>query len=391
MPHPAYGMKKSSRPSILLPWAIQAGNFKRCRRLITKGKGINAQYGANQETPLHLVCNALMSKPPDWQAYRELLNLLVEHRADPNIPNSLGNTPLHRVCIVHGSRLAANEHYPKAVRTVCNALLWLGADLTLLNHTGQSPLHIAATQSNSLAVKLLLMFNANPNVRNVHREATLHLVDGLNSLAITNMLLEHGARVNLRDCDGNTPLHRVEGRQECTMLLRHGANPFMVNQQRETPLHVAASCGAQGICQELLLHVPHLPHKELVTLLMIHKFRKSSLSIISKNILRYHIFPYIWNQIYTTPITDHLKLRLAHVRSLLTIKDGDGLTPLERAERCYQINGAHTFNWRSLLDPDHVNDYKKEIEKRIKIWNIENKKPGLNKTSYFSNLGCTIA
>lgn len=70
--------------------------------------------------------------------------------------------------------------------------------------------------------------------------APLHWACIMSHYKITRLLLIHGARVDARDYKGNTPLHLVadEGNEHIVdLLVAHGADVNATNNRGETPLH----------------------------------------------------------------------------------------------------------------------------------------------------------
>jgi len=82
----------------------------------------------------------------------EVVKLLLEHGADPNVKNRDGKTPLHN---------AASEGHLEVVKL----LLERGADPNVKDDDGNTPLHNAAWRGHLEVVKLLLEHGADPNVQ----------------------------------------------------------------------------------------------------------------------------------------------------------------------------------------------------------------------------------
>jgi len=72
--------------------------------------------------------------------------------------------------------------------------------------------------------------------------------------AVISLLMQHGADVNLPDDDGDTPLHQAASMgwpKVIVLLLGYGANPTLLNKRGETPLVCAKGYGkAEKVLRE---------------------------------------------------------------------------------------------------------------------------------------------
>ena len=110
----------------------------------------------------------------------------------------------------------------------CQALLTESmVDPNAPNAAGESALHVAIRRCLPSLVELLLRFDANPGQPSDAR------------------------------CGAQTPLHlaaELDQNAALAMLLQFGADPNVVNAQRETPLHVAARLGHASSARMLIAH-----------------------------------------------------------------------------------------------------------------------------------------
>ena len=123
--------------------AAEEGNVEEVRSL--SGSifvNVNYAWGANHFTPL---CSAVYSDCKD------VIQLLLERGADPDLPDYFGYTPLHRA-MYHGNK------------DVVQLLLDGGANLNITNKCGETPLHIAAFVDQRELVQLLLNAGAELNI-----------------------------------------------------------------------------------------------------------------------------------------------------------------------------------------------------------------------------------
>jgi ankyrin repeat protein len=147
---------------------------------------------------------------------------------------------------------------------LAQALLARGADVSVRDAVGRSPLH-HASRSGAL-VQALLAHGADPLFADRDGQLPIHAHAaecGFTSLQLWDVAPQ---TLRLRDHAGNTPLHLVattgKGAQWerwkglCSLLARRflalGADPRAVNAAGDTPLHVAARAGRANLAKVLL-------------------------------------------------------------------------------------------------------------------------------------------
>jgi ankyrin repeat protein len=180
----------------------------------------------------------------------DLLNAQLGKTANWNLPtaNSDKQTPLH---------LAARDGYSQAI----DKLLKLGADVTIKDAHGQTPLIAAITSERSTSIRSLIegMKQRKISVDGPTDNkgfAPLHVA--LQANYITQMtiigLLDAGANVNLRAPGGDTALHMAvaKGRTDIIqLLLSRGADPTLVNTANASALDVARTLNRPDIVVQL--------------------------------------------------------------------------------------------------------------------------------------------
>lgn len=115
---PTFAMQDTKGDTTLF-LAIEKKNYFMLTHYLEQGKNPNARYNES-ETPLFYATTIK-------SIGKEIIQALLSHNADPNIPNSIGNTPLHNA--ITNRRLG-----------IVKMLLNHRADPTCKNIFGYSPL-----------------------------------------------------------------------------------------------------------------------------------------------------------------------------------------------------------------------------------------------------------
>ncbi|KAJ7340128.1 hypothetical protein OS493_002854 [Desmophyllum pertusum] len=141
----------------------------------------------------------------------QVIQLLIDHGADPNVTGSLENkrlSPLH---------FASWFNAPVAVDTLIDNK----GNVESSSAFGQKPLHYAVARASVELVKTLLTKGkADPNGQDNQHFSPLHLATQRGRLDIIKMLFTHGANLRAQNDEGETAVHVAarEGRDE---VLRH--------------------------------------------------------------------------------------------------------------------------------------------------------------------------
>jgi ankyrin repeat protein len=126
----------------------------------------------------------------------QMLKLLLEAGASPNIPNSIGETPFWITCFkgtVEQVNLFFNPRYIKP-------------DINSQNTQGHTPLHNAAVSGRLDIVRLLCQKGATVNISSKDGATPLFMAAQEGHLDVVEFLLTQGADAGLRRLDGNSPL-----------------------------------------------------------------------------------------------------------------------------------------------------------------------------------------
>ena len=126
--------------------------------------------------------------------------MLSEFKADVNVHNNSGVTPLH---------WAASRGHLDVVRVLSE----FKADVNVHNNSGVTPLHWAASRGHLDVVRVLSEFKADVNVHNNSGVTPLHEAASRGHLGVVRVLIsEFKADVNVHSHSGDTPLHEAASR-----------------------------------------------------------------------------------------------------------------------------------------------------------------------------------
>ncbi|XP_049764090.1 poly [ADP-ribose] polymerase tankyrase isoform X3 [Schistocerca cancellata] len=287
------GSSSFNRHSTPLHFAAGYNRVAVVEYLLAHGADVHAKDKGGL-VPLHNACS---------YGHYEVTELLVKHGASVNVADLWKFTPLHEA--------AAKGKYD-----IVRLLLKHGADASKKNRDGATPLDLVregdqdvadllrgnaalldAAKKGNLARVQRLVSSENINCRDAQgRNSTpLHLAAGYNNLEVAEFLLDHGADVNAQDKGGLIPLHNAssyghleiaallikfntvvnatdkwgftplheaaqKGRtQLCALLLAHGADPFLKNQESQTPLDLASAEDVRCLLQDAMASQQNVP------------------------------------------------------------------------------------------------------------------------------------
>ena len=202
-------------------------------------EAVNARDG-NGWTPLHEACS---------KKYKDLVELLLKHNANPTQPTARGQTPLHVACRnLHGFEI------------VLRLLKYLQPeDIDALDSSSWTPFHLACRYGSMRTVDLLLKNNANVGLTTNEWSTPLHLAVFNNNEEILKSLTEkYPELINLKDNDGCTVLHGIcdYNKVDTLNVVMKLKNTFVdfnvLNNLGFTPLHYAADRGYEKVVKLLL-------------------------------------------------------------------------------------------------------------------------------------------
>lgn len=140
--------------------------------------------------------------------FTEIVQMLLQSRAKPDIMNHLSQSPLYLAC--------QNGHI-----NIVNLLLKYGSDTNKVDISKNTPMHIASEKGFSEVVRLLLHYKGNPNAENVQKQIPLFVATWHNRENVVQVLLKHISKGYKGDKKKSTLLH-VAARQALHIAVRKG-------------------------------------------------------------------------------------------------------------------------------------------------------------------------
>lgn len=208
------------------------------------------------KTPLHYACIS--------NATPAVVELLLQSGARVNAEDKFGNTPFLNACDMAYGCIDEDEfanNLPKI-----NILIEHGADVHHINSKGENGLHICSRYRTYEIVEILLKHGVKVNVLNKKHQTPLAMAcirdsSALNGqkgiLTTLELLVEHGADPMIPDEQGLTPLH-VLMLHHCDsmsknaiasfvdVLVKRGASLNARDNMLRTPVHYAGYTAAHG-------------------------------------------------------------------------------------------------------------------------------------------------
>ncbi|XP_060942990.1 nuclear factor NF-kappa-B p100 subunit [Limanda limanda] len=200
----------------------------------------------NGDTPLHL---AVIHQQAG--VIQQLVHTLLSSQQQNvlNVSNHLRQTPLHLAVITRQVK-------------VVEVLLRAGADLSLVDKDGRSPLHLAALAGDSATLRPLLAHMGEHhahlvNSADFHGLHPLHLAVRRDGERCLRLLVEGGAKINAPEQkSGNSALHLAVRENlfkvACTLITELKADVNACTFGGNTALHLAAGLGSPTLCSMLI-------------------------------------------------------------------------------------------------------------------------------------------
>ncbi|KAL7622712.1 hypothetical protein AAE478_006390 [Parahypoxylon ruwenzoriense] len=203
------------------------------------GASVNAK-DRQRNTSIH---HAATKAPSDEMANIDIIQVLLVHGADQSLRNKRGRTPLHEAI--------SFERFDRA-----QELLDYGANLEMADNNGWTPLFGAVAQGSAALAKLVCDRGAVVDKKDKNGQSALRYAISQGCKEVVEVLLSAGADVNLI-IKGETPLCQAASKSNSSLLgllLTHGADVTLPSPRYcgALPIHIAAMGNDLAILDMLL-------------------------------------------------------------------------------------------------------------------------------------------
>ncbi|KAL0248994.1 hypothetical protein GEMRC1_004228 [Eukaryota sp. GEM-RC1] len=226
--------------------AVECNDLQLITEIVSKGASVLSRDSLDN-TPLHLACSIPASP--------EIISTLASHYTGSSsspLVNKLGQSPL-LLLLSHADDVQTMLHCRQLLSSLSSSVA--GKLVTLTDHDGLTPLHIAAMKTSSQLLAFLSSFTSTSslNITAIDGQTPLHFAAST-SLCCTEFLLSK--RLALKtDGNGRSPLHFSALGSEpsiVSLLLNHTSNVDSVDDAGNTPLHLACSSSSSPQIIKLL-------------------------------------------------------------------------------------------------------------------------------------------
>lgn len=233
--------------------ACSYGHYEVTELLVKHGANVNVA-DLWKFTPLHEAAA---------KGKYEIVKLLLKHGADSSKKNRDGATPLDLVResdqdvadLLRGNAALLDAAKKGNLARVQRLVSLENINCRDAQGRNSTPLHLAAGYNNFEVAEYLLENGADVNAQDKGGLIPLHNASSYGHLDIAALLIKHSTVVNATDKWGFTPLHESaqKGRtQLCALLLAHGADPYMKNQEGQTPIELASADDVKCLLQDAM-------------------------------------------------------------------------------------------------------------------------------------------
>ena len=314
--------------------------------LIENGADVNVRSADSKCTPLMTA-----SEVNDLT----VIKFLLEHGADVHLKDKNGLTCLHYAVIDVPDGLIACD--------VLKCLLENGADISALTNYNSTPLMLASRSCDVNVIKFFLNHGSKNDGRALHfacdRAARLDILlcligngadvnargnDNCTPLMTAsrsgqvdkiNVLINHGANLHLQDDNGDTAMHYAvcsgsSGSNSLATLIAAGASQLMCNKQGLTPLLLASCYGARSLVEQLVKGSDITKEHRITALELL------GASMITSGYCTSQGLPYLMRGMeerYADPLHPVLKLQVEAIDAYQYRKESQSLEELVKIEK----------------------------------------------------------
>ncbi|CAB0042966.1 unnamed protein product [Trichogramma brassicae] len=214
--------------------ACQSGCQKIVKRFLKHKQDPNLRVHSTGDSALHLAA---------FRGDQKLVKLLLKNGADPNLANLNGETPLHVICDRYEDYELARLFFR------CSCKMKQTVQINAPDTLGNTPFHLAVVNRHRKIANWLMRKGADPSLANAEGLTPLHLcckrkgdIDMMKMLLAVSAEEQRPVQIDARNHKGDTPLQYAlaqgSSRPIIRELLKNRADPNVVNLEGWTPLHI---------------------------------------------------------------------------------------------------------------------------------------------------------
>ena len=215
--------------------AASLGHTEPVRQLLADGADVNEKGGRHGITPLHEAVN---------RADKQMVLLLLEHKADTSVESLDGDTALHSAAYALTNYDVQDGTYSDKLEVI-RLLIQYGAKPSVQNNRGETPLHFAVMKLTGHVEMVRLILGAGADTSAESLEGDTAIITAMQELMLTLKAEDVGFWDHLHK-------HQSDVLRVVELLTANGADVSDTSQYGETSLHMAAVCGDEAIVRFLL-------------------------------------------------------------------------------------------------------------------------------------------
>ena len=223
---------------------IDMDSLEVMRTLISSGASVNIQDNT-KKGPLHHACKSAVMC--------ESIKLLIHHGAQIDVQDLKGYYPLHHLI----DSFPSTGKEEKLLEMIDCLQFRSVQDVNVTTATGQTALHLAASNGLHQTIKHLISCGCNVHHQDGRGKNALHcaVAGGGHSISTLETLVSAGADVCCCDWWGMSPLHeaaRNDNVAAVDFLIENGAQVNLKDKNGAIALHLAATCNRREIVELLI-------------------------------------------------------------------------------------------------------------------------------------------